>query len=89
MIERTSLTSWRDTMNGYTKWEWRLLKVGFFSMTGLAMTAMLTGFVGVVVRHRAVVLAGVRGLAAAAAIGGATVITLQIMARRGRRSSCR
>ena len=84
MIERTSLTSWRDTLNGYTKWEWRLLKVGFFSMTGLAMTAMLTGFVGVVVGHRAVVLAGVGGLAAA--IGGATVITLQIMARRGRRS---
>ena len=43
--------------------------MGFFSMTGLAMTAMLTGFVGVVVGHRAVVLAGVGGLAAAAAIG--------------------
>ena len=73
-------------MNGYTKWERRLLKVGFFSMTGLAMTAMLTGFVGVVVGHRAVVVAGVGGWAAAAAIGAATVITLQIMARRGRRS---
>ena len=75
-------------MNGYTKWERRLLKVGFFSMTGLAMTAMLTGFVGVVFGRRAVVLAGVGGLAAAAAaaIRGATVITLQIMARRGRRS---
>ena len=73
-------------MNGYTKWELRLLKVGFFSMTGLAMTTMLAGFVGVVVGHRAVVLAGVGGLAVAAAIGGATVITLQIIARRGRRS---
>ena len=76
-------------MNGYTKWERRLLKVGFFSMTGLAMTAMLTGFVGVVVGHRAVVLAGAGGWAAAAAIGGATVITLHIMAGRGRRSWCR
>ena len=89
MIERTFPTSWRDTMNGYTKWERRLLKVGFFSMTGLAMTAMLTGFVGVAVGHRAVVLAGAGGWAAAAAIGGATVITLQIMAGRGRRSWCR
>ena len=86
MTERTSLTNWRDTMNGYTKWERRLLKVGFFSMTGLAMTAMLTGFVGVVVGHRAVALAGVGGWAAAAAIGGATVITLQITATRGQRS---
>ena len=78
-------------MNGYTKWERRLLKAGFFSMTGLAVTAMLTGFVGVAVGHRAVVLAGAGGLAAAAAIGGATVITLtlQIMAGRGRRSQCR
>ena len=73
-------------MNGYSKWERRLMKVGFFSMTGLTITAMLTGFVGVVVEHRAVVLAGVGGWAAAEAIGGATVITLQIMARRGRRS---
>ena len=33
-------------MNGYTKWERRLLKVGFFSMTGLAVTAMFHWFRG-------------------------------------------
>ena len=73
-------------MNGYTKWEWRLLKAGLFSMTGLAMTATLSGFLGVVLGHRAIVLSGVAGLAVAAAIGGATVITLQIMVNRSRRS---
>ena len=62
------------------------MKAGFFSMTGLAMTSALAGFLGVVAGHRAIVLAGVAGLAAAAAIGGATVITLQVMASRGRRS---
>ena len=55
-------------------------------MTGLALPSALVGSWGSIIGNRTMLFAGAGGLAVAAAIGGATVITLQIMARRGRRS---
>ena len=69
-------------MNGYTKWEWRILKVGFFSMTGLALPFALGGSCGSMIGNHTMLLAGAGGLVVAAAIGGATVIALRIMANR-------
>ena len=73
-------------MNGYTRWEWRLLKAGLFSMMGLVMPSMLAGFLGAMIGNRTVLFAGAWGMVVAAVIGAATVITLRIMANRGRRS---
>ena len=73
-------------MHGYSKWEWMFLKVGFFSMTGLAMPSSMVGLGGIAFENRTVVIAAAVGLTVAAAIGAATVIVLQITGRRGRDS---
>ena len=69
-------------MHGYSKWEWRILEVGLFSMTGMALLSMTVGFVGMALENWTTILAGAGGLALAAAIGGATIIILQITGRR-------
>ena len=45
-------------MNGYARWERRLLKMGFLSMTGLAMPSMLAGFLRVTLGDRIILFAG-------------------------------
>ena len=54
-------------------------------MTGLALPSALVGSWGSIIGNRTMLFAGAGGLAVAAAIGGATVIALQIMASRSRR----
>ena len=69
-------------MDGYTKWEWQVLKTGLFSMMGLAMPSMLAGFLGAMLGNRTILFAGAWGMVVATVIGAATVITLRIMANR-------
>ena len=73
-------------MHGYSKWEWRILKVGLFSMIGLAMFSMCVGFAGMALENRTILGAAAAGLTVAASIGGVTTVTLMITGRRNRRS---
>ena len=71
-------------MNAYSRVEWIILRVGLFSMIGLALISMCVGFAGMALENRTILGASGAGLAGAAAIGGTTVIILQITGRRRR-----
>ena len=73
-------------MHAYSKWEWRIMRVGLFSMTGLAMIFMMVGLAALAVENRTGICAAAAGLSVASAIGAVTTITLHIMGRRNRRS---
>ena len=73
-------------MHGYSKWEWRILEVGLFSMTGMALLSMTVGFVGMALENWTTILAGAGGLAIAASIGGVTTVTLMITGRQRRQA---
>ena len=73
-------------MNAYSRVEWLILRVGLFSMIGLAMIFMMVGLAALALENRTGIFAAGAGLSVAAAIGAVTTITLHIMGRRNRRS---
>ena len=73
-------------MHGYSKWEWRILVSGLFSMTGLALLSICVGFAGMDLENRTILGAADAGLAIAASIGGVTTVTLMITGRQRRQA---
>ena len=72
--------------HAYSKWEWRVLRFGFFSIMGLSLPSVVVGVTGMVLGDRTFMLPAAAGLAAAAVIGGVTVVILQITGRQRRKS---
>ena len=75
--------------HAYNKWEWRILRFGFFSIIGVAMISLMVGMTGMVLGSRTFTLTAAARLAAAVVIGGVTVVILQVMGLRSRPSGWR
>ena len=41
-------------MNAYSRVEWLILRVGLFSMIGLALLSMIVGFTGMALENRTI-----------------------------------
>ena len=69
-------------MNGYSKWEWRIMVTGLLAMGILCAISAPIGLLGSVLEHRPLLMAGVAGLAVASSTGRATIIPLWIPGHR-------